>query len=354
MRKEAKETGRPVTYNGYWRDRTNAEAPHDHPVIRIKTPLTGETIINDHVQGKVVVPNTQIDDFILLRADGTPTYMLASVVDDIDMNITHVIRGDDHLNNAARHMALYQALGKQEPTYAHIPLIHGSDGKKLSKRHGAISVKEYHTFGILPQAMRNYLMRLGWSHQNQEIISTQEAINWFDVADIRKAPARFDNDIMTNINAHYIRNTDAQTLTELILPLMKDHAIAQEQLKERVLISIDAIKQRANTLVKVAENSEYLNTTLPLTYTPKAQKTLNDDALERLIRLYEILKNTPWSNESLKNTLKTFINIEQVPMGKVLQPLRSALTGGMASPEIEVIMMGLGKEETIARLKVIF
>ena len=352
MRAEAKKTGRPVAYDGRWRNRPESEAPKGvTPVIRLKTPQYGDTVIQDYVQGTVTIPNRQIDDFVLLRADGTPTYMLAVVADDHDMGVTHIIRGDDHLNNAARQNALYQALGWDIPKYAHVPMIHGPDGAKMSKRHGALGVESYRDMGYLPAALRNYLARLGWSHGDEEIFTMAQAITWFNVADIGKAAARFDFDILTNINAHYIKKLSADELIELVRPNLQDNGVTSETLSGRLARSMNAVKERARTIQELAAECAYLNTCRPLHLADPTLKPLDNAGRALLGRILPVLSTTEWTKEQLDHNLKMFIASEKIKTGKAFQPLRAALTGGLPSPGVYDILLGFGRSESIARIQ---
>ena len=261
MRAEQKATGQPMRYDGRWRDRDPAEAPAGiSPVIRLKAPQEGETVLADHVQGEVRVQNAQLDDMVLLRADGTPTYMLSVVVDDHDMNVTHVIRGDDHLTNTFRQIQIYRAMGWDLPQFAHIPLIHGADGAKLSKRHGALGVDAYRDMGYLPEAVRNYLLRLGWGHGDDEIISTEQAIEWFDLGGIGRSPSRFDFAKLDNLNAHYMRLADDARLVSLIVPLIeaKSGGHVSSEARDLLTRAMPGLKQRAKTLVELADSAHFL------------------------------------------------------------------------------------------------
>jgi len=288
MREQARKEGNPMRYDGRWRNRDPKEAPAGvKPVIRLKAPEDSETVIEDLVQGTVRVANDQLDDMVLLRADGTPTYMFAVVVDDHDMGITHVIRGDDHLTNAFRQFQLYRAFGWEPPAFAHIPLIHGPDGAKLSKRHGALGVEAYRDMGFLPEAVRNYLLRLGWSHGDDEIISDDQAIAWFDIKDVGRSAARFDMAKLTNLNGHYLRQTDDARLVELILPRLQatlGGGLAADA-TARLMRGMAGLKERAKTLVELAENAAFYVRTRPLALSPKASQILDDGALRHLAQL---------------------------------------------------------------------
>jgi glutamyl-tRNA synthetase len=352
MKEQAQAEGRPPRYNGLWRDRDPAEAPAGaKPVVRLKAPQTGETVIDDMVQGTVRVANSQLDDMILLRADGTPTYMLSVVVDDHDMGITHIIRGDDHLTNAFRQTHLYQAMGWSVPQFAHIPLIHGADGAKLSKRHGALGVEAYRDMGFLPAAMRNYLLRLGWSHGDEEIISTDQAIAWFDVDHIGRSPSRFDVHKLSNLNGHYIRQTDDAALVELILPHIQPHTTLDAALlQQRLTTAMPGLKTRASTLVELAESTHFLMSTGRPTPDPKAQSLLTENKV-LLQEVRHILQSvSSWDVDALETSIKDYCAQHALKVGQVAQPLRAALTGRTVSPGIYEVMIALGREESLIRL----
>jgi glutamyl-tRNA synthetase len=355
MRDRAKAEGRPMRYDGRWRDRNPADAPAGaKPVIRLKAPQTGETVIDDAVQGTVRVANEQLDDMVLLRADGTPTYMLSVVVDDHDMKITHVIRGDDHLTNAFRQAQIYEGLGWTRPVFAHIPLIHGSDGAKLSKRHGALGVDAYRDMGYLPEAMRNYLMRLGWAHGDDEIISTEQAIAWFTLDGVGRSPARFDFDKLNHLNAHYIREADDTRLIDAVRPkieAMLGAPLAVERL-ERLARGMAGLKARARTLVELAENALFYVRDRPLPMDDKAARLLDADAIARLRQLasaFAAIGN--WDVETLETAARNLAEAQGWKLGQIAQPLRAALTGAAVSPGIFEVAQALGKEEVIARIR---
>jgi len=354
MRAEARAAGRSALYDGRWRERDPAQAPPGvDPVIRFRAPKEGETVLGDLVQGQVRIDNAALDDMVLLRADGTPTYMLSVVVDDHDMGITHAIRGDDHLTNAFRQTQLFRALDWEPPAYAHIPLIHGPDGAKLSKRHGAVALGAYADLGILPAAMRNALLRLGWSHGDDEIIDTDRAVRWFDLDAVNRGAARFDMDKLRNLNGHYIRaSADAALLPELERRLAADHpAAGTDEGRERILALLPEAKQRAKTLVELAEALAFLFRTPPLAMTPKAEGLLDIEAQARLGALFHKLEELDrWDEAGLEGAVRAFAEDEGVGLGKVAQPLRAALTGSHASPGIFAVMAALGREESMARL----
>ena len=353
MRAAARREGRPPRYDGRWRDRDPSEAPDGvPPVVRFKAPRDGTTTIADAVQGSVTVPNDQLDDMVLLRADGTPTYMLAVVVDDIEMGITHVIRGDDHLTNAFRQTQLFQALQAEPPVFGHVPLIHGPDGAKLSKRHGALGLEAYRDMGYLPAALRNYLLRLGWAHGDDEIISTEQAIDWFDVDGIGKSPARFDMAKLENLNGIYLRQTGDSALVDLIAPRVAE--IVGRPLgaadDARLLAGMNGLKQRTKTLVELAENATFYVRTRPLPFTDKAAGLVSDGAA-MMGRLTARLADLPdWAEPAIETAVREFAEGEGVKLGQVAQPLRAALTGSTVSPGIFEVAAVLGRDEALARL----
>jgi len=360
MREAARQAGTSKLYDGRWRDRSPSEAPPGiKPVIRLKAPLTGETVIEDQVQGRVAWQNENLDDLVLLRSDGTPTYMLAVVVDDHDMNVTHIIRGDDHLTNAARQKHIYDALGWNVPVMAHIPLIHGPDGSKLSKRHGALGVDAYRAMGYLPAALRNYLVRLGWSHGDQEIFSTEDMIATFDLPQIGRSPARFDFAKLESINGHYMRHTaDADLLNEIerLLPhIAGGPELAAEltpQLRARLLAAMPGLKERAKTLVDLLDGARFLLRGRPLPLDDKAAALLTADARAMLGEIAGALDAVePWTAEQAEQAVRTFAERKGAKLGSVAQPLRAALTGRTTSPGIFDVLAVLGKSESLARLR---
>jgi glutamyl-tRNA synthetase len=358
MRERAKAEGRFARYDGRWRDRDPAEAPAGvAPVIRIKAPRQGETVIQDHVQGRVAFPNKDLDDFVILRADGTPTYMHAVVVDDHDMGVTHVIRGDDHLTNAGRQAIIYQAMGWPTPEWAHIPLIHGPDGAKLSKRHGALGVEAYRAMGYLPEALRNYLARLGWSHGDDEIFSSEQAAKWFDLGDINKGPARFDFAKLQSVNGHYIRIADDRALLarmEAILPELPGGPAFAARLditvRRQLLSLMPALKERAKTLVDLFDAAAFMVAERPVALDEKATALLDGESRALLARVAARLAETPWSAADLEAAVRAFAEVEGVKLGRVAQPMRAALTGRAASPPLFEVMAALGREESLGRL----
>lgn len=360
MRAAAEAEKRPFKVCSPWRDRSPDEAPPGRPfVIRLKSTREGSTVIADHVQGEVVFANKELDDLVILRSDGTPTYNLAVVVDDHDMGVTHVIRGVDHLTNAARQTQIYQLMGWKAPEWAHVPLIHGPDGTKLSKRHGALGIEAYRAMGFLPAALRNYLVRLGWSHGDDEIISTEQMIAWFDIDGIGKSPARFDFAKLEALNGHYIRNTDDRELVrriEDILPVIERGPDIPERLDDlaraRLLASMPGLKERAKTLVELVNNAGYLFAKRPLRLQEKAEKLLDDEARAMLSRLVVRLESlSSWEASALEAEVRAFCEGEEVKLGKVAQPLRAAVTGSTVSPPIFDVMAVLGREEALARVK---
>lgn len=354
MREKARAAGSTRLYDGKWRDRDPADAPADiKPVIRFKAPIEGETVIQDLVQGSVTVANSQLDDMILLRADGSPTYMLSVVVDDHDMGITHAIRGDDHLTNAFRQTQLFQAAGWTPPEYAHIPLIHGPDGAKLSKRHGALGIEAYRKMGYLPEALLNYLMRLGWSHGDDEIISLEQAIQWFEIQDVGRGAARIDFDKLSSVNSHYIQETADEVLASLIQDSV-EKAVQRSfdsTMSERLVLAMPGLKSRAKTLPELIEISLFYFYPRPLDINQKAEKSLDSEARERLGRLSVSLKElTHWSEESINEAIHAFADKEEIKLGQIAQPMRAALTGTTVSPGIFEVAAVLGQDEAIGRL----
>ncbi|MGH6726362.1 MAG: glutamate--tRNA ligase, partial [Pseudolabrys sp.] len=360
MRDAARREGRAKLYDGRWRDRDPAEAPPGvKPVIRLRAPLTGETVIDDQVQGRVVWQNSDLDDLVLLRSDGTPTYMLAVVVDDHDMNVTHIIRGDDHLTNGARQKHIYEALGWNVPIMAHIPLIHGPDGSKLSKRHGALGVDAYRAMGYLPAAMRNYLVRLGWAHGDQEIFSTEEMIAAFDLAQIGRSPARFDFAKLENLNGHYIRASADADLIAALEGLLPHIAGGQElaskltpALRAKMLAAMPALKERAKTLVELFDSTRFLWASRPLELNDQAKALLTLEAKSVTAALLpEMDAVADWTPEAIEAVVRGYAERAGLKLGAVAQPLRAALTGRATSPPIFDVLAVLGKNESLARLR---
>jgi glutamyl-tRNA synthetase len=360
MREQARAEGRTRLYDGRWRDRDPSEAPAGvKPVIRLKSPLTGETVIEDQVQGRVVWQNENLDDFVLLRSDGTPTYMLAVVVDDHDMGVTHIIRGDDHLNNGARQKQIYEALGWDVPSMAHIPLIHGPDGSKLSKRHGALGVDAYRAMGHLPAAVRNYLVRLGWSHGDQEIFSTEEMIAAFDLPQIGRSPARFDFAKLESLNGHYIRQSadaDLVAAIDSLLPHLPQGADIARRLtpeaRTRLIAAMPHLKERAKTLLDLLDAAGFLWADRPLSLDEKARALLTDEARVLIGSLVARFEEAPaWDAPAVEAGVRSFADARGIKLGAVAQPLRAALTGRVTSPPIFDVLAVLGKEESLARLR---
>lgn len=360
MREKARAEGRTRLYDGMWRDRDPATAPGDvKPTIRLRAPQTGETVIEDQVQGRVVWQNENLDDLVLLRGDGNPTYMLAVVVDDHDMGVTHVIRGDDHLINAARQKQIYDAMGWALPSMAHIPLIHGPDGSKLSKRHGALGVDAYRAMGYLPAALRNYLVRLGWSHGDQEIFSTEEMIEAFDLASVGRAAARFDFAKLENLNGHYIRHADDQSLVKMFEDVL-DHVPGRAELKAKLndttraqlAKAMPALKERAKTLIELIDGAYFIFADRPLELDPKAQALLTPENRKLIGQLHAALETVEtWSGASTEAALRAFAEENSLKLGAVAQPLRAALTGRTTSPGIFEVLDVLGRQESLGRLK---
>ncbi len=355
MREAQKRAGVPMRYDGRWRDRKPEEAPAGvAPVVRLKAPQNGQTVIQDAVQGEVKVENAQLDDMILLRADGTPTYMLAVVVDDHDMGVTHVIRGAEHLNNAFRQLQIINAMDWPRPVYAHIPLIHGDDGAKLSKRHGALGVDAYRDMGFLPAALRNYLLRLGWGHGDDEIISTAQAIEWFDLPGVGRSASRFDMAKLTNLNAHYLRETPDAELLPLVLPRIEKalgRAVDAAGLA-RIERGMNGVKPRSRTVIELADNlAFYARDGAPPIADDKARAQITPDSKALLARLATAFDGiNDWSEKTLEEAVRRFAETENVKLGQVAQPLRVALSGSTASPGIFEVVAVLGPAETKARL----
>ena len=359
MRALARAEGRPPVYDGRWRDRDPSEAPADvDPVIRIKSPEDGSTLLEDAVQGEVSFPNKDLDDFILLRSDGTPTYMLAVAVDDHDMGVTQIIRGDDHLTNAARQQHIYDAMGWDAPAHAHIPLIHGPDGAKLSKRHGALGVDAYRAMGYLPDAVRNYLVRLGWAHGDDEIMSLKQMIEWFDLPGIGRSAARFDFAKLENLNGHYLRATDDDALLRAFidalphLPNGEWFAAALTPEREgQIRRALPGLKTRAKTLIELMEGASFLVAERPLTLDEKARNLLTDEARGHLSALVVPFKAlAEWTEETTEAAVRATAEERGVKLGQMAQPLRAALTGRASSPGIFEVLVILGQTESIARI----
>ncbi|WP_404933099.1 glutamate--tRNA ligase [Nitratireductor sp. L15S-10] len=360
MREKARAEGRPPRYDGTWRDRDPSEAPEGiKPVIRIKTPQDGETVVEDQVQGTVRFPNKDLDDFIILRSDGSPTYMHAVVVDDHDMGVTHIIRGDDHLTNAARQTVIYRAMGWEVPVMAHIPLIHGPDGAKLSKRHGALGVEAYREMGYLPSALRNYLARLGWSHGDDEIMSDEDMIRWFDITDVNKGAARFDFQKLEALNGVHMRQMDDARLLDILidtLPYLEGGKALLDALdetrKDQFLQALPGLKERAKTLVELVDSASFLFAERPLSIDEKADQLLDENARQLLAEILPVLQNVDdWTLANIEAAVRAFAEQTERKLGKVAQPLRAALVGRTTSPGIFDVLSVLGREESLARIR---
>lgn len=353
MREAQRAAGQPVRYDGRWRDRDPSEAPAGAPfVVRLKAPQEGETTVVDQVQGSVTVANAQLDDMVMLRADGTPTYMLSVVVDDHDMDITHVIRGDDHLTNTFRQVQLYKAMGWDVPTFAHIPLIHGPDGAKLSKRHGALGVEAYEAMGYLPEAMRNYLLRLGWGHGDEEIIDTARAISLFDIADVGRAPSRFDFVKLANVNGHYLKEATPDRLLPAVVPILADKlgralTAAEEDL---LLKALPGLQPRAKTLVELAEGALFYFKTRPLALDAKAAGLMEKHRDLVSQALTALAAQSDWTAPALEATIRALAEQASAKLGDLAQPLRAALSGTSVSPPIFDVLELLGQSEACGRI----
>ena len=351
MRAGQRAAKQPMRYDGRWRDRDcGPEQDGQAYVVRLKAPREGETVIDDAVQGRVTVANAELDDMVLLRSDGTPTYMLAVVVDDHDMGVTHVIRGDDHLNNAFRQLPIIRAIEWAEPVYGHLPLLHGSDGAKLSKRHGALGVEAYRDeLGILPEALANYLLRLGWGHGDDEIISHDEAVRWFDLAGVGRSPSRFDVKKLEHINGHYIRAADDARLAGLVASRLGRST--DESDGARLQAAMPALKMRAKDLNELAEGAQFLFAPRPLAMDAAAAALLEGGASDLLARLHAALSRTAdWTAENVEGAVREVSEEAGVKLGKVAQPLRAALTGRATSPGIFDVLILLGRDESLARI----
>ncbi|WP_298215323.1 glutamate--tRNA ligase [Acidocella sp.] len=355
MRERAIAEKRPPRYDGTWRDRDPADAPPGvKPAIRLKAPREGEVVLRDLVQGEVRVRNAEMDDMIILRSDGTPTYLHAVVVDDHDMGITHVIRGDDHLTNTFRQIQIYDALGWDKPEFAHIPLIHGADGAKLSKRHGAVSILEFREQGFLPEALCNYLLRLGWGHGDAEFLARAEQIRLFTLEDVGRAPSRMDYAKLTHLNGMWLRQTDDTRLRdEVVERLARADITVSTEAMARILKLMPGLKERAKTLVELADSAAFLAREVPLPFEPKAEALLTLENREMLARLAGVLEATPFIAEALDAALRGFAEAEGRKLGQVAQPLRVALTGSTMSPGIDATLLALGKEEALRRIRAV-
>ncbi len=364
MREKARAEGRPPRYDGRWRDLGGAPAEAEaiaegrKPVVRLKAPREGETVIQDRVQGEVTFPNKDLDDLILLRSDGTPTYMLAVVVDDHDMGVTQIIRGDDHLTNAARQTHIYQAMGWDIPSFAHIPLIHGADGAKLSKRHGALGVDAYRALGYLPEALRNYLARLGWSQGDREFFSTPELIEAFSLDQVHRSPARFDYAKLENMNGHFMRAMDDEKLLTIFvetlpyLPGGEDVAARLDPGKKAQLLrAMAGLKERAKTLVELLDGAQFLFAQRPLPMDAKAAELLKPEGKAHLAAILPMLKALPdWTAAGAEAAVRAYVAETGAKLGQVAQPLRAALTGRATSPGIFDVVEVLGREEALGRI----
>ena len=360
MREEARQAGRSRLYDGRWRDHDPADAPPGiKPVIRLKLPLDGETVIEDRVQGRVVWKNADLDDMIILRSDGNPVYNHAVVVDDHDMGVTHVIRGVDHLTNAARQVQVYRAMGWDVPVFAHIPLVHGADGAKLSKRHGAQGVEEYRAMGYLPEGLRNYLVRLGWSHGDEEIFSTEQAVAWFDIDDVNKSPARFDFAKLADVNGHWIRQASPADLLDQFrryLPFAEDGPALEARFNavgwDRLEAALPGLKDRAKTLDELIAGAGWLIAHRPLALDEKAAKQLDPAAkaiLAALVARLDAVAN--WSTADLEAAVRAHAEATGAKLGSLAQPLRAALTGKTVSPPVFDVLFALGRDEALGRLR---
>ena len=357
MREAARAAGKPPRYDGTWRDRDPSEAPEGvAPVVRIKAPQTGEITVRDHVQGDVVFKCENLDDFIILRSDGNPTYMHAVVVDDHDMEVTHILRGDDHLTNAARQIVIYNAMGWDVPEMAHMPLIHGPDGAKFSKRHGAPGVASYRQMGYLPEAMRNYLARLGWSHGDAETFSSEQMIEWFSLDDINKGAARFDFARLESLNGIYIRAADPARLYQLMVELAEENGLGSDHagllaLKDMVLAALPELQPRAKTILELIDLAQFTYATRPLVMLPETGQHFGEGVRALIGELHGIFSGLDeWSVESLDGAARSFAAEKGVKLGKIAQPLRAALTGKTISPGVFEVMVLIGREESLARI----
>jgi glutamyl-tRNA synthetase len=351
MREKAMAEGRPPRYDGTWRDRDPAEAPAGvPPVIRLKAPREGETVVHDLIQGEVRVRNTELDDMIILRSDGTPTYLHAVVVDDHDMAITHVIRGDDHLTNTFRQIQIYDAMGWAQPRFAHMPLIHGADGAKLSKRHGAVNLLEFREQGYLPEAVFNYLLRLGWGHGDAEILDQEEAIRLFDLDGVGRSPSRMDYVKLTQLNGVWLRRADDDRLTSEVVERLTNAGLDAAPVAERIRALMPGLKERAKTLVELAESAAFLVHDMPAEFEPKAQALLTPENKQTLQQVSDALSQTDFSPPALDQALRQYAERAGRKLGQVAQPLRAALTGSTTSPPIDMTLAALGRDEALARI----
>jgi glutamyl-tRNA synthetase len=354
MRELAVAEGRPPRYDGRWRDRDPAEAPAGvSPAIRLRAPRTGETVVDDLVQGQVRVANAELDDMIILRSDGSPTYLHAVVVDDHDMGITHVIRGDDHLTNTFRQVQIYQAMGWGMPRFAHIPLIHGADGAKLSKRHGAVSVLEFEREGFLPEALCNYLLRLGWGHGDAEILTRDEAILLFDLDGVGRAASRMDYAKLTHLNGVWLRQADDARLAGEVLRRLEgqDGVVLDALAASRIQALMPGLKERARTLVELAASAAFLARRVPLPFDDKARALLTEETRPLLRDMAALLEGVEFTQTAIDGALRAYAEVTGRKLGQVAQPLRAALTGSTTSPGIDAVLAALGRDEVLARLK---
>lgn len=355
MREKARAEKRPPRYDGTWRDRDPSEAPEGAPfTVRLKAPKDGETVIHDHVQGDVKVANAEMDDLIILRSDGTPTYLLAVVVDDHDMDITHVMRGDDHLTNTFRQAMIYRAMGWNLPEFAHLPLIHGPDGAKLSKRHGAQSVVDFREEGLLPEALNNYLLRLGWGHGDAEVLSREEQIKLFDFDGVGRSPSRMDYVKLNHLNGIWLRRADNERLTDAVMERLaqRDDVELSDAVRPRVAALMPGLKERAKNLVELANNAAFAGLRLPLTFTPKAQKLLGENGQAVLKGMEERLAALEsFTPEDIDSTVRAYAQEHDLKLGAIAQPLRAAMTGTTTSPGIDLTLAALGKDEVLTRIR---
>lgn len=334
-----------------YRDGGAPPAPDAPFTVRLRAPESGPRTVDDGVQGQVTIDASEIDDLVMLRADGTPTYMLAVVVDDHDMGVTHVIRGDDHLRNTFRQVPIYEAMGWNVPRFSHVPMIHGNDGAKLSKRHGALSTTVYRDMGYLPEGLKAYLLRLGWSHGDQEIFTDDEAIRVFDVSGINKAPARLDLDKLATVNAHFIRLADDDRLFDLLHPFLTAGGELGDEEARRIRTALPSMKDRGSTLIELASAFDFLRAKRPLELNKNARKVLSDEGKSRLKGLLDDLQRmSQWSGASISETIKSYCAATGLSMGQIGPPLRAALTGGLPAPDLAPVMEWLGREETLARI----
>jgi glutamyl-tRNA synthetase len=334
-----------------WRDGAPAPRADASYTVRLRAPDTSDRILNDSVQGRIQIKAAELDDLILLRADGTPTYMLAVVVDDHDMGVTHIIRGDDHLRNAFRQIPIYEALGWDIPDFSHVPLIHGPDGAKLSKRHGALSTVAYRDMGYLPEAMNAYLLRLGWSHGDQEMFTMAEAIDAFSLSGIGKSPARMDFAKLGTVNAYFIRDAAETRLMDELIPFFASESTLTDEQRRRIRAALPTLKDRGETLIELAEAFSFLLIQRPITLNKKARKSLSVEGLDRLRGLRDLLQNAnDWDSDCIANVIQSYCTAQDLSMGQIGQPLRAALTGGLPAPDIAPVLEWLGRDEAVGRI----